>query len=109
MNATCRQEGLGMVRAACWCILTSAPAAAVRQLLEEQTPAAVVLACSDSRCPPEMVFDQGLGDLYCLRRAGTALHPTLNFCMQQLQSRWCIRHGKAPSLICCMLLPSWAC
>ena len=37
------------------------------QLMEEQAPAAVVLACSDSRCPPEMVFDQGLGDLYCLR------------------------------------------
>ena len=37
------------------------------QLVEEQSPSAVVLACSDSRCPPEMVFDQGLGDLFVVR------------------------------------------
>ncbi len=40
-----------------------------RQLYEEQAPIAVVLACSDSRCPPEMVFDQGLGDLLVVRCA----------------------------------------
>lgn len=37
------------------------------QLAEEQSPSAVVLACSDSRCPPELVFDQGLGDLFVVR------------------------------------------
>ena len=39
------------------------------QLVEEQCPTAVVLACSDSRCPPELVFDQGLGDLFVVRWA----------------------------------------
>lgn len=45
------------------------PITCARQLYEEQTPIAVVLACSDSRCPPEMVFDQGLGDLLVVRYA----------------------------------------
>jgi len=38
----------------------------------------VVLACSDSRVPPEMVFDQGLGDIYVVRRARRLqTYPTL--------------------------------
>lgn len=35
-----------------------------------QQPFAVVLACSDSRCPVEIVFDQGVGDLFVVRVAG---------------------------------------
>jgi carbonic anhydrase len=35
-----------------------------------QKPFAVVLSCSDSRVPPEIVFDQGLGDLFVVRVAG---------------------------------------
>jgi carbonic anhydrase len=35
-----------------------------------QTPFAVVLSCSDSRVPPEIVFDQGIGDLFVVRVAG---------------------------------------
>jgi carbonic anhydrase len=35
-----------------------------------QHPIAVVLSCSDSRVPPELVFDQGLGDLFTVRVAG---------------------------------------
>jgi carbonic anhydrase len=35
-----------------------------------QHPHAVVLSCSDSRVPPEIVFDQGLGDLFVIRVAG---------------------------------------
>jgi len=35
-----------------------------------QSPFAVILGCSDSRVPPELVFDQGLGDLYVVRVAG---------------------------------------
>jgi carbonic anhydrase len=35
-----------------------------------QSPMAVVVSCSDSRVPPEMVFDQGLGDLFVVRTAG---------------------------------------
>ncbi|MCW7943314.1 carbonic anhydrase [Streptomyces hygroscopicus] len=38
-----------------------------------QHPFAVVLGCIDSRVPPELVFDQGLGDLLCMRTAGPVL------------------------------------
>src|SRR6266700_3117128 len=39
-----------------------------------QTPFAIVLSCSDSRVPPEIVFDQGLGDLFIVRVAGNVLN-----------------------------------
>jgi carbonic anhydrase len=35
-----------------------------------QKPIAVIVSCSDSRVPPELVFDQGLGDLFDVRTAG---------------------------------------
>jgi carbonic anhydrase len=38
-----------------------------------QHPIAVVVSCSDSRVPPEIVFDQGLGDLFVVRTAGNRL------------------------------------
>ena len=38
-----------------------------------QHPFAVVLGCIDSRVPPELVFDQGLGDLFVVRSAGEVL------------------------------------
>ncbi|MFC7219685.1 carbonic anhydrase [Streptomyces polyrhachis] len=47
---------------------------AVRQaLVGGQHPFAVVLGCVDSRVPPELVFDQGLGDLLTVRSAGEVL------------------------------------
>ena len=39
-------------------------------LIDRQNPDAAVLSCSDSRVPPEIVFDQGLGDLFTVRTAG---------------------------------------
>ncbi|MEU3059705.1 carbonic anhydrase [Streptomyces subrutilus] len=46
----------------------------VRQtLVSGQHPFAVVLGCVDSRVPPELVFDQGLGDLLTVRSAGAVL------------------------------------
>ena len=44
-----------------------------RAAAENQSPFAVVLSCSDSRVPPEVVFDCGVGDLFVIRVAGTAL------------------------------------
>ncbi|MFF4752722.1 carbonic anhydrase [Streptomyces sp. NPDC002514] len=44
-----------------------------RVLAAEQHPIAVVVGCVDSRVPPELVFDQGLGDLLCTRTAGQVL------------------------------------
>lgn len=40
------------------------------ELTRAQKPQAVVLTCSDSRVPPEIIFDQGLGDLFVVRTAG---------------------------------------
>jgi carbonic anhydrase len=41
-----------------------------REVARQQRPRAVVLSCSDSRVPPEIVFDQGLGDLFVVRVLG---------------------------------------
>lgn len=48
-------------------------AAVRRSLVAGQHPFAVVLGCVDSRVPPELVFDQGLGDLLTVRSAGEVL------------------------------------
>lgn len=40
-----------------------------------QKPFAVILSCSDSRVPPEIVFDQGLGDIFVVRNAGNVVEP----------------------------------
>ena len=42
-----------------------------------QAPLAIVLACADSRVAPELIFDQGLGDLYTLRIAGNILSESM--------------------------------
>jgi len=46
------------------------------ELVGGQNPFAVILACSDSRVPVEMIFDQGLGDLFVIRVAGNVVAPT---------------------------------
>jgi len=43
------------------------------ELAKDQHPFAVILSCSDSRVPPEIVFDQGLGDLFVVRVAGNVM------------------------------------
>jgi carbonic anhydrase len=45
------------------------------QVAGQQNPFAVVLSCSDSRVPSELVFDQSLGDLFVCRVAGNVLAP----------------------------------
>jgi carbonic anhydrase len=42
-----------------------------------QTPFATILTCSDSRVPPELLFDQGLGDLFVIRVAGNVVDDTV--------------------------------
>ena len=46
------------------------PAAERKALTNTQHPQVAVLSCSDSRVPPELVFDAGLGDLFVVRAAG---------------------------------------
>ena len=47
-----------------------------RELLAGQKPVAIVLGCSDSRVPLELIFDQGLGDLFVIRVAGNIVAPS---------------------------------
>jgi carbonic anhydrase len=47
------------------------------QLTASQEPFATILGCSDSRVPVEIVFDQGLGDLFVIRVAGNIVAPSL--------------------------------
>jgi carbonic anhydrase len=51
-------------------------AARREELSAGQEPFAIVLGCSDSRVPAELVFDQGLGDLFVIRVAGNIVAPS---------------------------------
>ena len=46
------------------------------ELASKQEPFAIILGCSDSRVPAELVFDQGLGDLFVIRVAGNIVAPS---------------------------------
>lgn len=46
------------------------------ELVAGQAPFAIVLGCSDSRVPAELVFDQGVGDLFVIRVAGNIVAPS---------------------------------
>jgi carbonic anhydrase len=46
------------------------------ELATKQEPFAIILGCSDSRVPAEIVFDQGLGDLFVIRVAGNIVAPS---------------------------------
>lgn len=62
-----------------------------RELAARQEPCAIVLGCSDSRVPAEIVFDQGLGDLFVIRVAGNIVAPSqvgsVEFAAEQFGTR----------------------
>jgi carbonic anhydrase len=45
----------------------------IRELKKGQNPFVVIVSCSDSRIPPELIFDQGLGDVFSIRTAGNVI------------------------------------
>jgi carbonic anhydrase len=51
-------------------------------LLKGQQPYATILGCSDSRVPPELVFDAGFGELFVIRVAGNVLGPSITGTLQ---------------------------
>lgn len=57
----------------------------------DQHPFAIILGCSDSRVPAEIVFDQGLGDLFVIRVAGNIVAPSqvgsVEFAAEQFHTR----------------------
>lgn len=63
----------------------------IEKLSKGQQPHTMVLSCSDSRVPPELVFDQRLGELFVVRTAGEALDPnaigSLEYAIEHLGAR----------------------
>src|SRR5690349_21481050 len=69
-----------------------------RELAESgQEPWAIVLSCSDSRVPAELVFDCGLGELFVVRVAGNIVAPSLiasvEFAAQSFGTPLCVVMG----------------
>jgi carbonic anhydrase len=62
-----------------------------RAQILQQTPFAVVLGCSDSRVPIEIVYDQGLGDIFAVRVAGQVVDPgtagSIEYAVKHLKSK----------------------
>jgi carbonic anhydrase len=66
-------------------------------LAKNQSPFAIIHGCSDSRVPAEMVFDQGLGDLFVIRVAGNIVAPSqigsIEFAAEQFGTRLVVVMG----------------
>jgi len=66
-------------------------------LISSQEPFAIVLGCSDSRVPAELVFDQGLGDLFVIRVAGNIVAPSqigsIEFAAERFRTRLVVVMG----------------
>ena len=62
-----------------------------------QDPIAIVLACSDSRVPTELIFDRGIGDLFVIRVAGNIVAPSqigsIEYAVQQFKTQLVIVLG----------------
>ena len=67
------------------------------RLVDRQEPFAIILGCSDSRAPAEIVFDQGLGDLFVIRVAGNIVAPSqvgsVEFAASQFGTRLVVVSG----------------
>src|SRR5215472_8808133 len=61
------------------------------ELTDRQEPFATILGCSDSRVPVEIIFDQGLGDLFVIRVAGNIVAPSLVGSVEFAADRFCTR------------------
>lgn len=65
--------------------------ARLRELVAGQEPFAIILGCSDSRVPAEIIFNQGLGDLFVIRVAGNIVAPShigsIEFAAEQFGTR----------------------
>lgn len=72
--------------------------ALIQQLSERgQHPKAIVISCSDSRVPPELIFDQGVGDLFVIRTAGNIIGEfelgSIEYALEHLKTRLIVVMG----------------
>jgi len=71
-----------------------------------QHPFAIILACSDSRVPTELIFDRGIGDLFVIRVAGNIVAPSqigsIEFAAKQFNTRLVVVLGQSNSI------PGWS-
>lgn len=74
--------------------LANASPAKRRDLVAGQAPVAAVLCCSDSRVPPEIIFDCGLGELFVVRVAGNVVDPVVEDSLE-----YAVEHLKVPLVI----------
>jgi carbonic anhydrase len=58
-------------------LFSHTPREVLADLAEGQKPYATIVGCSDSRVPPELLFDAGFGDLFIVRVAGNVISPTV--------------------------------
>lgn len=71
-----------------------------KELTKGQAPFAIILTCSDSRVSPEVIFDQGLGDLFVIRNAGNLVDDhtlgSLEYAVEHLHASLVVvmGHGK---------------
>lgn len=69
----------------------------IQRLAEGQKPHAIVLSCSDSRVPPEITFDQKLGEIFVVRTAGESLNDnvigSIEYAVSHLGSRLIVVMG----------------
>ena len=65
-----------------------------RALINKQFPSTAILGCSDSRVPTEIVFDQGLGDMFVVRGAGNSLEMATTASLQ-----YAVHHLKVKVLV----------
>ena len=61
------------------------------ELAAGQQPFAIILGCSDSRVPAEIIFDQGLGDLFVIRVAGNIVAPSQVGSVEFAAARYSVR------------------
>src|SRR6266545_1306484 len=107
------QEALARLRAGNRAFVASVhdPAATLGQtprlpLPHAQEPFAIVLGCSDSRVPAELVFGQGFGDLFVIRVAGNIVAPSqvgsVEFAAERFETRRRAQISRHPAIICDM-------
>lgn len=65
-----------------------------KSLVDGQNPSAVIITCSDSRVPPELIFNQGLGDLFVIRVAGNVIDE-----IELGSVEYAVKHLKTPLIV----------